>query len=210
MAFDHAQVISDYLKRHPTPSKIEPETLLDFLRQSTGLKEELRHSWLPSGRHESVAEHTWRAMLFAFVFAEQFPDINRDKLLRMLLIHDLPEVVAGDEAAWQKTDHEQVFKNEKAGLEKILSTLPKKLQNELTELWLEFEEGETPEALFCLAVDKLEAIIQHNEADLSTWNEKEFGFQFTHGKKYSDHHPLFRQLREAIDAWSKKKIDEER
>ena len=126
----------------------------------------------------------------------------------MLLIHDLPEALSGDQAAFQVRNPKEKYIQEKKALEKIITMIPWALWEEISHLWEEFEASETPEALFCKTIDKLEATIQHCEADISTWSEEEYEFAFTSGKKYTDHHEIFQKLRARVDSWSEEKIQQ--
>jgi len=150
----------------------------EFLHVIEGLKKLLRHSWLSDGRRESVAEHTWRMAIMALVLADQLDfKVDLAKVLKMVLIHDLGEVYAGDAWAFNKQPGDK-YSNELAGYKKLTKNLPKKVGTEIIELWTEFEARETNEAKFAVALDKLEVLIQHNEADLATWAEKEFDFNY--------------------------------
>lgn len=151
-----------------------------FIHQSEGLKRLLRHSWLSDGRKESVAEHTWRMALMALVlYRELEVEIDIAKVIKMILIHDLAEIVVGDYWALgdiPKDKHEQELK----GLQELTGDLPLETRKEFIDLWEEFEEGKTNEAKFGIALDKLEVLIQHNEAGVETWNEKEFAWNYTY------------------------------
>ncbi|MEI5906790.1 HD domain-containing protein [Bacillus spongiae] len=151
------------------------------------LKYELRHSWISQGRQESVAEHTWRVSLMA-ILIEPYLDCKVDiaKLLKMIIIHDLIEAEACDVPAFDTMNNSTVKKQkverEHQAIVKIKNTLPKELGEEVYNLWMEFEEKESYEAKVANALDKLEAQIQHNEADISTWLEIEKEMTFMMGK----------------------------
>jgi putative hydrolase of HD superfamily len=123
----------------------------------------------------------------------------------MILIHDLPEVYAGDHFAW-KGPLEGKHEKEKNGLEKILQNLPKQTQTYFQELWLEFEENQTAEAKLAHALDKLEVVIQHNEADIVTWHEKEYEMNVTYGTEQCVYNPLLQQLRDLVRHETSKKM----
>lgn len=101
------------------------------------------------------------------------PDLLRT--MKMVIIHDLCEVYAGDHWAFNPVPASK-HTHEKRGLSKILRNLPPASRKEITELWLEFEERKTLSARFAYALDKLEVLLQHNEADLKFMNKKEFHF----------------------------------
>ena len=75
---------------------MEARALLDALHVAERLKDETRHCYTAGGRHESVAEHSWRIALMAFWMKDEFPDVDIDKVIRMCLIHDLGECFIGD------------------------------------------------------------------------------------------------------------------
>ncbi|WP_036770706.1 HD domain-containing protein [Pontibacillus halophilus] len=157
---------------------------MDVLSLAENLKQEMRHSWLSNGRQESVAEHTWRMSLMA-VLVQPYLDrkVNMEKLLKMVIIHDLIEAEAGDVPAFDAMNDTQIKREkEERELDAILSLkrrLPSELGVEIYELWMEFEGKETYTAKVANALDKLEVQLQHNEADIHTWLdiEKEMTFQ---------------------------------
>lgn len=74
---------------------MEPEKLLEALHTAEKLKDTTRHCYTSKGRHESVAEHSWRIALMAFWLRDEFPQADMDKVIRMCLIHDLGECFTG-------------------------------------------------------------------------------------------------------------------
>ena len=82
---------------------MKPVELLEILHTAERLKDVTRHSYTSGGRHESVAEHSWRITLMAFLLRDEFPELDMDKVLRMCLIHDLGECFTGDIPAFDKT-----------------------------------------------------------------------------------------------------------
>lgn len=182
---------------------MEDRALLEFLGRAEKLKCNTRHSWTSSGRHESVAEHSWRLALMAYLMKDAFPDTDIDKVIRMCLIHDLGEAVTGDIPAFEKTRQDEETEND--AVQGLFASLPEPYCGEIRALWAEMEERRTPEAKLYKALDKLEALIQHNEADLSTWLPLEYDLQMTYGTKecafcaYMDH------LRETVREDSRRK-----
>ena len=75
---------------------MNPTAYLSILSVAERLKCNTRHSWTSSGRHESVAEHSWRLALMAMLAADEFPDLDMDRVIRMCIIHDLGEAFTGD------------------------------------------------------------------------------------------------------------------
>ncbi|MFI8684853.1 HD domain-containing protein [Rossellomorea sp. NPDC077527] len=157
--------------------------ILELIKLGEKLKYEMRHSWLSNGRQESVAEHTWRVSLMAMLIEPFLTEkVDSAKLLKMIIIHDLVEAEAGDIPAFDTMNDsevkEQKVLNERKSIERIRDMLGNGLGEELYELWYEFEEKETYEAKVANALDKLEAQIQHNEADISTWLDIEHRMSF--------------------------------
>ncbi|WP_374055940.1 HD domain-containing protein [Rossellomorea sp. FM04394] len=157
--------------------------ILELIKLGEKLKSEMRHSWLSNGRQESVAEHTWRVSLMAMLIEPYLTQkVDSAKLLKMIIIHDLVEAEAGDIPAFDTMNDrlakEQKAINERKSIERMRDMLGNALGEELYNLWFEFEEKETYEAKVANALDKLEAQIQHNEADISTWIEIEHGMSF--------------------------------
>ena len=82
---------------------MEPQKFLEFLGVLEKLKCNTRHSWTSSGRHESVAEHSWMISIMALLLKNEFPDLDMQKVLTMCLIHDWGEAITGDIPAFSKT-----------------------------------------------------------------------------------------------------------
>src|SRR5688572_5313638 len=118
------------------------KNILNFLHQAEGLKRELRHSWLSDGRRESVAEHTWRMALMAITLYRELEEpVDILRVLKMIIVHDLGEVYAGDYQAYgggviPENKHEL----EAEALEKLITLLPSETQEEIMALWEEFEK----------------------------------------------------------------------
>ncbi len=185
---------------------MEYRSFLDFLDKTEKLKCNTRHSWTSSGRHESVAEHSWRLALMAMLLGEQFSDLDRNKVIRMCLIHDLGEAVTGDIPAFVKTEKDEAV--ESKAVSGLFDTLPETQKKEMTELFAEMNALETREAKLYKSLDKLEALIQHNEADLATWLPLEYDLQMTYGTKECSFDPYINGLREVVREDSRRKAEE--
>lgn len=182
------------------------EKILKFLHKSEKLKTLLRHSWLSSGRQESVAEHSWRLALLAILMEpEMDKKYQMSKVLKMAVVHDLAEVEACDHHAWRGKLKEK-HQLEKRGLEKLTKKLPPKQKQTIQKLWEEYEKRSTPEAKFVKALDKLETIAQHDEADIKTWVKEEYQYNFVHGEEESKYNPVLLKLKRLIDKETKAKI----
>lgn len=182
---------------------MEIRTFLDFLDLAEKLKCNTRHSWTSSGRHESVAEHSWRLALMAYLLRDEFPEADISKVIVMGLVHDLGEAVTGDIPAFVKTKQDEAV--EAGAVEGLLSELPHPCREELGVLFAEMEERSTVEAKLYKALDKLEALIQHNEADLSTWLPLEYDLQMTYGTEECEFSEYMRRLRDTVREDSRRK-----
>jgi putative hydrolase of HD superfamily len=162
-------------------------SILKVLKLAERLKFELRHSYTSSGRQESVAEHTWRMSLMAVLIAPYLEQpVNMERLLKMIIIHDLIEAEAGDVSALDVLRNPAIKiekeRREKAAIENLRRDLDSPVGEEIYSLWYEFEEKSTYEAKVANAFDKLEVQLQHNDADIATWEEIEFDMSYMMGR----------------------------
>lgn len=191
--------------------KIEQlSAILEVLQLAEKLKFELRHSWLSNGRQESVAEHTWRMSLMA-VLIEPLLDkkIDLARLLKMIIIHDLVEAEAGDVSVLDQIRNPEIkkikLKNEEKAIENIREMLSKSNGQEIYDLFYEFEEKNTFEAKVANAIDKLEVQLQHNHADINTWEEIEYDLSFVIGK-HVQFDETFTLLKDLIEKQAEQKL----
>ncbi|MBO4914477.1 MAG: HD domain-containing protein [Oscillospiraceae bacterium] len=185
---------------------MEPRALLDALHVAERLKDATRHCYTSGGRHESVAEHSWRITLMAFFMRDEFPEADMDKVIRMCLIHDLGECFTGDIPSFDKTQADE--EREEKLLYSWVASLPEPYRDEMRALYDEMEARETTEARIYKALDNLEAVIQHNESDLSTWTENELTLNLTYGEDKAAFSPYLTALRRAVREDTEKKIAE--
>lgn len=155
------------------------ESILKVLTLAERLKFELRHSYTSNGRQESVAEHSWRMSLMAVLIEPLLNQkINTARLLKMIIVHDLVEAEARDISALDVLRNPEIqlkkTKNEKQAIENLRAALKETNGQEIYDLFYEFEEKITYEAKVANALDKLEVQLQHNHADISTWEEIEY------------------------------------
>ena len=167
--------------------------LLDFLSKLECLKTNGRHSVTRGGITETVAAHSWRLAVFALLIAPEFPEIDANKLLRMCLIHDFGEAITGDIPSFLKTDENE--RTEENAVETLLSSLPNPQRAELTALFAEMDAHTTAEARLYKALDKMEAVIQHNESDISTWLPLEYDLQHSYAQENAAEFPYLKELR---------------
>ena len=179
---------------------------LNALHVAERLKDATRHCDTSGGRRESVAEHSWRLALMAELMRDEFPEADMDKVVRMCLVHDLGEAFTGDIPTFLKTRTDEEV--EDAALRAWVTSLPEPHRTRLSALYAEMDARKSLEARICKALDGLEALIQHNEADISTWAENEYALNLTYCDDRVEFSPYLIALREAIRADTLEKIRE--
>ena len=183
---------------------MEVSDLLNALHIAEKLKNTTRHSYTSGGRHESVAEHTFRTALMAYFVKDEFPDIDIDKVIKMCLIHDLGECFTGDIPSFDKTQADE--DNEKFQLYNWVKSLSQPFRAEMLALYDEMEERKSVEAKLYKALDGLEAVISHNEADLSTWSDNEYELNLVYAEDKCTFSPYLMEFRKALRKESEDKI----
>ncbi|WP_434311577.1 HD domain-containing protein [Hominifimenecus sp. rT4P-3] len=183
-----------------------PQEFLDILSRAAMLKTTFRHCYTEEGRRESVAEHSWRIALMAMLLSgeTEFQSIDMNKVIRMCLIHDLGEAFTGDIPTFEKTDAD--IKKEDALFFDWVGAFPEPQKREWLALLHEMERMETKEAKTYKALDKLEAVISHDESDIATWLPLEYDLQLTYGKEEVQFSQYLTALRKNIDEWTREKI----
>ena len=182
-------------------------TYIDFLNKIEKLKCNTRHSWTSSGRQESVAEHSWRLAVMAMLCADEYSELDINKVIKMCLIHDFGEAITGDIPAFLKTAQNEL--DEDVAVTKLLSVLPADIQTELQSLFDEMNARETPEAKLFKSLDNLEALVSHNEADISTWLPREYEENLTYGQQNCEWSDWVKVLKAEIKKDSIEKIEAE-
>ena len=178
--------------------------LIDILHLAERLKDTLRHCYSSGGRRESVAEHCWRAALMAYFMKDEFPNADMDKVILMCLVHDLGEIFTGDIPCFDKTSaHEDA---ERAQITNWLTSLPTPYKDELLQLFDEMEKLETTEAKIFKAIDGMEAVLQHNESDLSTWIPHEFDLNLVYATDKVGFSPYMTALRKQLQDETSEKL----
>lgn len=144
-----------------------------FLIEIDKLKTVQRRAKIIHGdRLENDAEHSWHLTMMALLLKEHAnQDVDLLKVLKMLLVHDLVEIDAGDTFAYDAKGHEDKYEREKQAAKRLFGMLPPDQERELTELWEEFERMETIEARFASALDRLQPLIHNHLNDGDTWQK---------------------------------------
>lgn len=196
-----------------------PSVLLRFMRLASQLKTVRRQGWIDRGVDgpESVADHSWSVALLAWSLAGERDDLDRDRVLLLGLVHDLPEAVAGDVTpfdaqrdasgrispehfsnppAYFEGERDLKREGEERALDEMLNGLSESLRREILEAWQEYEAAHTPEARFVKQVDKLETVIQA-EAYRAVQPDLQVG-SFRHGARRDIQDPQLRALLEEL------------
>ncbi|WP_024344277.1 HD domain-containing protein [Streptococcus equinus] len=138
------------------------ESKVDFVKEIEKLKTVTRFNRTLDGRFENSAEHSWQVALVANLFQDYFPEkMDIGKVTLMLLLHDLGEIYAGDTWVYDTTGKAVSHDKEYLSLQKSLAILPTFQGEKFTELWLEFEKGNSPEARYARIIDALVPLINH-------------------------------------------------
>lgn len=183
---------------------MEIDTLLKIMGIAERLKCETRHSYTSSGRLESVAEHSFRLAVMAWLLRDEFSDMDMDRVQAMCLFHDFGEAFTGDIPVFEKTEGDGRRESDK--VEAMLSSLPESAASRLRPLFEEMEELSTPEARLYKALDKIEAVIQHDESDIKYWLPLEYDLQLKHGERECAQFDYTRRLKERVDEITRDKI----
>jgi putative hydrolase of HD superfamily len=149
-----------------------------FLTEVDRLKSILRATTLCDGsRYENSAEHSWHIALYALVLAEHSETpLDIGKVIKMLLLHDIVEIDAGDAPVFGDHDVTAMALQEQAAAERIFGLLPDDQSQEFRALWEEFEANETPEAQFAKSIDRMQPPMQNLASGGGSWIEYDVSY----------------------------------
>jgi putative hydrolase of HD superfamily len=158
---------------------------INFIREIDKIKYIQRKTRLiNSDRPENDAEHSWHLAVMALVLAEHAKvPVDVLKVVKMVLIHDIVEIDAGDTFIYDLTKNHVNTADEYKAAQRIFGMLPPAQAEELIATWVEFEAGETPEAKFARAMDRLEPLLQNVSNNGGTWREFEVDYDRVFEKK---------------------------
>ncbi len=158
---------------------------IEFIREIDKLKYIWRRTKLfNSDRHENDAEHSWHLAMMTLVLAgHSDKPIDVLKVLKMVLIHDIVEIDAGDTFLYDTTKDHTNTAEELLAASRIFGLLPAEQASELIAIWEEFEEGHTDEAKFARAMDRLEPLLQNTSNQGGTWAEYDVDYQKVYARK---------------------------
>ncbi|MBP5243123.1 MAG: HD domain-containing protein [Succinivibrio sp.] len=186
---------------------MKPNEFLQIVHFAEKLKDTTRHCTTSKGRAESVAEHSWRISIMALFLRSEFPELDIDKVIAMCLIHDLGEGFTGDIPSFNKTQNDENL--EDSLFRKWIVSLPEGLSENIMSLYEEMSELKTKEAKLYKALDKIEAVIQHNESPIESWSENEYQLNQTYGLEEVKFSEWMKALRQEILNETLSKIEEQ-
>lgn len=146
---------------------------MDFILEIDKAKNIFRQTYLSDGkRKENDAEHSWHLAMMAFVLSEHFEsDIDILKVMKMVLMHDIIEIYAGDTYCYDTEANKDKAEREQKSAKKIYGLLPEDQCKEFIDIWNEFEKGETKEANFAIILDRLQPIMLNYASSGKAWTE---------------------------------------
>ena len=146
---------------------------IEFILEIGRLKGILRRSYLADGtRRENSAEHSWHLAMMALVLSEYANgEVDVMKVMKMVLIHDIVEIDAGDTYAYDSAAQQDQARREQAAADRLFNLLPADQAAELRALWDEFEARQTPDARFAKALDHLMPTLQNISTQGKSWRE---------------------------------------
>ena len=146
---------------------------LAFLNEADKLKSIVRGTTLNDGsRHENSAEHSWHIALYALTMAEHATKpVNVERVIKMLLLHDLVEIDAGDNPIHSDYDAAEMERIEKAAADRIFGLLPSDQREVFRRLWDEFEAAESDDAVFAKSIDRVQPVIVNLESGGGSWRD---------------------------------------
>ncbi|MCP3878185.1 MAG: HD domain-containing protein [Sulfitobacter sp.] len=183
------------------------EQQIAFLNEADKLKSVTRGTLLcDASRAENSAEHSWHLTLYALVLADQAgPDVDITRVIKMLILHDLVEIDAGDNPIFGSYDTADMEAQEQLAADRIFGLLPNDLRDDLRATWEEFEANETPTARFAKSLDRFQPPMQNLAAGGGSWveyNVTEAQFVEKVGRKIQTGAPgLWEFARARVSAW---------
>lgn len=165
------------------PSKLLQQ--IEFIKEIDKLKYIQRRTKLfNSERHENDAEHSWHLAMMTIVLAKHADEpVDVLKVLKMVLIHDIVEIDAGDTFMYDTTKNHVNTDEELVAAKRIFGLLPEQQATEFIAVWQEFEDGQTKEAKFAKSMDRLEPLLQNVSNNGGTWKEYDVPYEKVYEKK---------------------------
>lgn len=150
------------------------ERQIRFIVEIDKLKSVFRQTLLMNKeRYENDAEHSWHIAMMAILLAEYAasPDVDILRVVKMLLVHDIVEIDAGDMIVYDQAGRAAQAVREQEAAKRIFNILPADQAGEIRDLWTEFEARQTPEALFAAALDRLQPLLHNYHTQGAAWKK---------------------------------------
>ena len=148
------------------------EKQIQFIVEIDKAKTIFRQTYLSDGkRRENDSEHSWHLAVMAFLLSEYFEDVDVQKVVKMVLIHDLIEIYAGDTYCYDEKANEDKEERERKAADMLYHILPSDQEEEYKKLWMEFEYGQSKEAVFASILDRLQPILLNYASGGKAWME---------------------------------------
>lgn len=146
---------------------------IQFIVEIDKIKNVFRQTLIMNGkRHENDAEHSWHLAMMAMILSEYAKDeIDVYHVIRMVLVHDIVEIDAGDTFVYDEKGYLDKPEREEKAAERIFNILPKDQADEMRKLWDEFEARKTPDAMFASALDRMQPILHNYYTEGHSWKE---------------------------------------
>jgi putative hydrolase of HD superfamily len=185
------------------------EKILEFLKEIDKFKSVYRVTYLTNeNRYEDDAGHTWHMCMYALLLNNELKlNLDFEKVMELILVHDLVEVYAGDVCAFDHTRRNGKKEREIEAAEKLFSILPHDLKEKIHNLWNEYEDCSSKEAKFVKSIDKLQALAQNTFTQGRIWKEHNISEEWIrdYNKKGSELQP---ELKSIFDLLFNKAKDE--
>lgn len=185
------------------------KTIINFLKEIEKFKYIEREIYL-NHRKESDAEHAWHLAMFLVLFEKDLPcNLNKEKMIKMALIHDLVEIYAGDTFFFDEEGRKGKKERELKAAKKLFAQLPEDLENEFHGLFNEFENSETKEAKIVQSFDKIQPIIQNICSGGKSWIKHDINYEKLdeNKRKYAEHDEKIMEIYNKVMEEVKKIID---
>ena len=145
---------------------------MQFIIEIDKVKSILRQNFLADGsRRENDSEHSWHLAMMVVILSEYFKGADMLKTVKMVLIHDLVEIYAGDTFAYDEQGYLDKDEREQAAADRLFALLPRDQASEYRDLWDEFERMDTGEAIFAAAVDRIQPLLMNSESGGKMWKQ---------------------------------------
>ena len=145
---------------------------MQFIIEIDKVKFVMRQNYLTDGsRRENDSEHSWHLAMMVVILSEYFKGADILKTVKMVLIHDLVEIYAGDTFAYDEQGYLDKDEREQAAADKLFALLPQDQAAEYRGLWDEFERMDTDEAIFAAAVDRIQPLLMNSESKGKMWKQ---------------------------------------